>query len=114
MTARQIAKRVQDEADARFGDTIERLLLILRQRHTHQCWRKECSCDYCRFINGKYVDEKLRLHAMKKRIRKYENLFYLTEDDTFGMLGVESSAAIQRLYIKELKEQKKDLQKEIL
>jgi len=114
MTARQIAKRVQDEADARIGDTVERLLLILRQRHTHQCWRKECSCDYCRFINGQYVDEKMRLHAMKKRIRRYEYLFHLTEDEMHGMLSIESLAAIQKLNIKELKGHKKDLQKDIL
>jgi hypothetical protein len=50
MTPQQILKEVQDKADARFGETIERLLLTLRHRHTHQCWRKECYCEYCQFI----------------------------------------------------------------
>lgn len=33
MTPQQIAKRIQIEADARFGETIERLLCLLMQSH---------------------------------------------------------------------------------
>ena len=113
MTARQIAKRIQDGADARFGDVIERLLLSLRQKHTHQCWHKECGCDYCRFINGPYVDEKLRLHAMKKRLRHYEHMF-LTWDKAVGMIGMESNIVEQKWRVKAFKELKKEMQKDIL
>jgi hypothetical protein len=114
MTATEISKRIQQEADARFGDTIEKMMLILRHRHTHQCWRKECRCGYCQFINGQYVNEKLKLHQMKKRIRHYEYLFYLTESEMHGMMSVEMLAARQKMVIRCLKDHKKELQKEIL
>lgn len=114
MTPQQIAKKVQDEADARVGEVIERLLLLLRNRHTHQCWRKECCCEYCQFINGQYVDEKMRLHALKKRIRYYESIWMLTETEMHGMMGVESRAAVQKWRIKALKQHKKELQTNIL
>ena len=114
MTAQEISKRIQVEADARFGDTIEKLMLILRLRHTHQCWRKECSCEYCRFINGQYVGEKMKLHQMKKRIRHYEYLFNLTEYEMHSMVSVEMRAAMQKHRIRALKDHKKELQKEIL
>ena len=114
MDLAEIRMRVKAESDARFGETIEKMLLILRYRHTHQCWRKECSCDYCRFINGQYVNTKLALHHTKKRIRFYEQVFYLTENETYDMIGVESRAAVQKMRINELKEHKKELQKEIL
>ena len=113
MTARQIAKRVQDEADARFGDTIGRLLLLLRQRHAHQCWRKECFCDYCQFINGQYVDEIMRLHAMKKRLRYYEYTS-LTMDETDVMMKLDTDVAVQKWRIKDFKKLKKEMQKDIL
>jgi hypothetical protein len=113
MTARQIAKRIQDEADARFGDVIERLLLNLRQRHTHQCWHKECCCDYCRFINGPYVDEKLRLHAMKKWLNRYEYIS-LTWDHSPDMMKLELDIANQKWRIKAFKDLKKAMQKDIL
>lgn len=36
MTAAQISKRIQDGADARFGDVIERLLSLLEYQHRPQ------------------------------------------------------------------------------
>lgn len=114
MDLAEIRARVKAESDARFGETIEKMLLILRYSHTHQCWRKECGCEYCRFINGQYIGEKLRLHAIKKRIRYYEQLWALTENEMHGMLGVESLAAVQKWRIKELKGHKKEMQTHVL
>jgi hypothetical protein len=114
VTPQQISKRVQEGADARFGDTIGRLLLTLRYRHTHQSWRKECYCEYCQFINGQYMTEKMALHQLKKKIRFYEQIWMLTSDEVDGMLSVETRATVQKWRIKALKEHKKELQKEIL
>ncbi len=114
MTPKQILKEVQDKADARFGETIERLLLTLRYRHTHQCWRKECFCEYCQFINGKYINAKMVLHQLKKRIRYYEYHFYLTDWENNANMEVELAACRQKMRIRLLKDHKKELQKEIL
>lgn len=114
MTTQEIVKRVQEKADARFGETIERLLLLLRQRHTHQCWKRECNCDYCRFINGEYVDAKLLLHKTKKRIRHYEYLYDLKWNEESHLINLEMWAARLKTQVCVFKQHKKDLQKEIL
>lgn len=90
------------------------MLLNLRYHHTHQCWRGECGCEYCLFIRGQYVREKLVLHQLNKKIRFYEQIWMLTSDESDGMLGVETRAANQKWRIKALKKHKKELQKEIL
>ena len=113
-SATDIRILVQKQSDARFDETIGKLLVILRNRHTHQCWRKECSCEYCQFINGQYVSEKLALHQLKKRIRYYESIWMLTDTEMHGMMGVESRAAVQKWRIKALKQHKKELQTNIL
>ena len=113
MDLADIRARVQAESDARFGETIEKMLLILRQRHTHLCWKKECGCEYCRFINGIYVDNKLRLHNMKKRLAWYE-YHSLTFDQACSMMSLEMNVARQIWNVKVLKGHKKELQKEIL
>ena len=114
MTAQEISKQVQEQADARFGDTIERLLSILRTKHTHQCWRRECDCEYCQFINGQYVDAKLNLHRIKKRINFYEYIWNLTEEEMFGMMSIQMRHGQQKQYIRNLKELKKELQGNVL
>ena len=61
MTPKQIAERVQIEADARFGETIERLLYLLESQHVCSCStvsyydpinfelrRKRVICNNCR------------------------------------------------------------------
>ena len=68
-----IQKQIQIGADARFDETVDRLFEVLLNRHTHKCWEKNCSCEYCRFINGKYVNEKLSMHRLKKRIRQLDD-----------------------------------------
>ncbi len=73
MTPQQILNLVKKEADVRFGETIERLFSILLSRHAHQYWLKECDCEYCKFINGKYTDKKYILHYLKKSIKNFDN-----------------------------------------
>lgn len=114
MTTQEIRQKVAEAADARIGDTIVKLLETLRIRHTHQCWRKECCCEYCRFINGNYVNTKLFLHKLKKRIRHYEYLYHLTEHEMHSMLSVKMQANLVKQQIGVLKVHKKDLQGNIV
>ena len=113
MNTGEIRDLIQRTADARFGETIEKLLLLLRQQHGHQCWRKECSCGYCRFINGEYVDAKMVLHQMKKRMNWYE-YHSLTFDEASGMMSLEHNLWLQKQRISALREHKKELRKDVL
>lgn len=113
-SATDIRILVKQKSDARLDETVEKLLVILRNRHTHQCWRKECGCEYCRFINGEYVNAKMVLHQLKKRVRHYEYLFYLTDTEMHSMMSVEMLAARQKAAIKCLKKHKKALQTNVL
>ena len=72
MTAQQIADLVKQTADAQLPQVIERLFPLLRNQHAHNACRGECFCTYCTFIRGEYVNAKLRLHKIKKRLRYYE------------------------------------------
>jgi len=113
MTARQIIKQVQEQADVRFADVIERLLSILRTKHTHQCWRRECDCEYCQFINGQYVDAKLNLHWSKVRLKIIDNEYYDNECPSIVNFAV--NRIIDQLgVIRKLKKFKKELQGNIL
>jgi hypothetical protein len=114
MTPQQIVNRVQKEADARLGDTIERLFFILRNRHTHQCWRRECDCEYCRFINGKYVDEKLALHYLKRRIRILDDYWNNSDYELRLLWKLQVDQCNQKTKISLLKGHKKELQENII
>lgn len=115
MTPKEILQLVQEGADARLGETVEKLLLILKYRHTHQCWRKECSCEYCRFINGEYVSEKLALHALKKRHNILENMYWTaTDGEVAKMEFVAYKMLQQKSKIRTLKNHKKELQGHIV
>jgi hypothetical protein len=114
VTPKEILQRVQTEADARLGETVERLFSILRNRHTHKCWQKECDCEYCRFINGEYVDAKLTLHKIKKRVRFYEDIWNLTEYEMNCLWKWDMHACNQKEHIRDLKNHKKELQENIL
>jgi hypothetical protein len=116
MTPQKILKRVQEEADARMDEVIERLFFILRERHTHQCWRKACDCEYCQFINGPYINAKMILRRTKKNLRFYEMVYpSLTKDEISAMLRLESSEVrCQKLKIKILKNRKKELKENII
>lgn len=74
MTPKDILNRVTIEADARFGDTMDLLLALLRRQHRHQSWRKECFCEMCQHIRHEYVNAKLSLHYAKRRIDRWENM----------------------------------------
>lgn len=123
MNLKQIHEKVAVEADARFGETIDRLLTIVRNRHTHNC-NKECGCEYCRFITGDYIQNKLRLHRLKKDLRYYDNGdFHLMRLDHDMMRATNShnfywilNFTIEDLKrrIKELKCHKKDLRTNII
>lgn len=114
VTPKEILHRVQKEADARFGDTVERLFSILRNRHTHQCWRKECGCEYCRFITGKYVDEKLVLHRLKRRIRILDDYWNASDYELQLLWQLQADQWKQKAKIRLLKGHKKELQDNIL
>jgi hypothetical protein len=115
MTPKEILKRVQEEADARLGETVEKLLLILRHRHTHQCWRKECGCEYCRFINGEYVTEKLYLHKLKKKENILEQMYWTaTDGEVARMYSLGFQILQQKTLIRGLKDHKKQLQQNIV
>jgi hypothetical protein len=72
MNATDIRQKVQEGADARFGDTVDKLLLLLRRQHTHQCHTGECICEYCSFISGEYTDSKISLHKIQRRIDRID------------------------------------------
>jgi len=114
MTPKEILTRVHEEADVRIGDTVGRLMEILRNRHTHQCWTKECGCEYCRFINGEYVDAKLHLHRLKKKINYYDYLYNLTDMETRATVDllIRQRAQVQRIWA--LKEHKRNLRTNVL
>jgi len=114
MTPQQIVNRVQKEADARLGDTIERLFFILRNRHTHQCWRRECGCEYCRFINGEYVDEKMALHYLKRRIRVLDDYWNASDYELQLLWQLQTDQWKQKSKIRLLKDHKKELQENII
>ena len=102
MNASDIISEIKRLADARFGEVIEKVLLNLRYHHTHQCRRKECECEYCQFINGPYIREKLALQKLKRRIRYYDQIWWLTDME------------MEKVKILHLKDQKKEMQREIL
>jgi hypothetical protein len=114
MTPNNIFELVQKGADARMGDTIERLLFILRNKHTHECPKRTCDCEYCRFIMGNYTPQKLILHRIKKRINQIENHSWDASDYELHLLWqLQADFWKKKSQIKELKEHKKDL-KEII
>jgi hypothetical protein len=114
VTPKEILQRVQEEADVRLGDTIEHLFSILRNRHTHQCWRRECGCEYCRFITGKYVDEKLVLHKLKRRIRMLDDYWNNSDYELRVLWKLQVDQCNQKAKIRLLKDHKKELQDNIL
>ena len=115
VTPKEILKLVQEGADARLGETVEKLLLILKYRHTHQCWRKECSCEYCRFINGEYVSEKLALHALKKNFNRLDAIYWTATDGEVARMNYAWESIVEkRKRIKILKSHKRELQGHIV
>ena len=126
MTPNKIRELIDKEADARFGETIERLLIIVRNRHTHQCGYDECRCEYCQFINVDYVSTKLRLHRLKRNLRHYDNGDYHKIESGLDLQIAGASNSHQFYWylnysiealkrnLKKLKCHKKDLQTNII
>lgn len=113
MTVQEIRRRIAEGADARFGETIEKVMFTLLNRHTHQCWRGDCDCEYCNFITGDYINAKMHLHKLKKRLRKYERCG-LTFDDACGMMSIETLVDYQQEYVRRLKRHKQSLKTNIV
>jgi hypothetical protein len=113
MTPKEILDIVREKADTRLDETVEKLLAILRNRHTHQCWQRECSCEYCQFINGQYVDLKLSMHRLKVRINRID---YWDARDWEMTLLPQLSMDMMKLKekLRTLKAHKKDLQTNIV
>jgi len=113
VTPKEILQLVQKGADDRLGETVERMLLILRYHHTHQSWRKECSCEYCQFINGEYVKAKLKLHQIKKRINRID--YWACADWEMTLMPqLVVDQLNQKCEIHVLKKHKKELQENII
>lgn len=114
MTPSNILELVQKEADARFGETVERLLFTLRNIHTHRCPFEDCNCEYCRFIMREYTPEKLHLHKIKKRINQIEqNSWHATDYELNLLWQLQADFWRKKSELRELKEHKKEL-KEII
>lgn len=113
MNPQQILNKVQEGADARFGETIERLLSALRRHHGHNSWKNECFCEYCRFIVKEYTDEKIRLHRLRVRLRIIDNEY--SDNHRPDLLDNAIDRVIkQQNLVWEMKEQKKVLQTSVL
>lgn len=115
MNPSKILELVKQGADARLGETVERLLLNLRYHHTHQSWRKECGCEYCRFINSQYTHAKLYYHQLKKKHNILEATHWdATDAEIVRMHHMEEMMLHQKSMIRNLREHKKDLQQKII
>ena len=114
MNTGEIRTIIKQRADDRFGETIEKMFFILRSQHTHKCSLSECDCEYCRFIRNDYVDAKLALHRIKKRLNYYQYLWDLTFDDEAAMLSLNNRRAEWLKQVVALKQHKRDLKENIL
>lgn len=90
MNAFDIRNKVQKEADSNLGDVVDKLLLLLKQVHSHQSHTNECFCEYCNFIRGDYTKFKLAFHHAKKRFENYDGLFLLVEEEIINSTGMDS------------------------
>jgi hypothetical protein len=74
MTPKEILDKVSQIADTRFDETIGRLMVTLRQRHCKLKWRgdNDCTCEMCVLIKGEYVNAKLNLHRVRRRIDRLD------------------------------------------
>jgi hypothetical protein len=116
VTLTQIKQLVQKEADIRFGDTIERLFVTLRNRHTHQCGSYECYCEYCKFIRTDYVKAKLQLHKLKILSRRAdENWDYNPRVGPLSLIQkIDGDVLNQRENVKRLKQYKNSLKENVI
>lgn len=112
MTPQAIINRVNEEAQARLSDIIGRAFIGLRNRHTHTSFRKECNCDYCRFITGSYTTAKLQLHRLNKELRRIEGWdYYYSQPSSWNICQSHRNWMDK---VKELKKEKLELKNHIV
>lgn len=112
MTLQEIQSKVDAAASARLPEVVGRVFATMRNQHTHNSWRGECWCDYCVFIRGEYVDAKMALHAIKKRLRYLE--WVCTDTEIHTMNRWYEQEGLQKWKCWELKQQKKALKEEVI
>ena len=113
MTTADIKQRVREGADARFGDTVDKLLLLLRRQHSHKSHFLECDCEYCRFILTKYTDSKLAFHRTKRRMDRID--YWGGPDWELTLLDQLKTDMIQKFQrVNEMKAKKLDMWKDVL
>jgi len=110
MNATDILQKVRDGADAHFGNTVDKLLSLLRHQHTHQSHKKECFCEYCSFIRTEYTDSKIALHRIKKRIDYYD----ADLPDVSHIMDLTPSLQKNMKLVGEMKAKKFDMWKDVL
>lgn len=109
MTADEIKSRVQESANARLPEVIEKLFPIMQCIHAHDAWRGECWCSYCHYIRHHYIPFKLRVHKLKKRIRYLE--WANNDVDIRSAWMADQSLFLQQMKLREIKNVKKKLKK---
>lgn len=111
MTPQQISNIVNEKAQARLHDVVERAFIQLRNRHTHNKNRQECICDYCRFIRNEYTLTKIYLHRLNKKLRDFDHDYYYG-NRPYRNLYEQHRNCEQK--VKDLKKEKQDLKNEII
>ena len=114
MNATDILQKVREGADAHFGDTVDKLLLLLRRQHTHQSHKGECHCEYCSFIRTTYTDAKIALHRIKRRFDYYDGFFSPEIDDSIRLTHLQQSCIHHQKHVLEMKAKKFDMWKDVL
>lgn len=112
MTVQDIKDRVQETANARLAEVIDKMFPIVRCHHAHDAWRGECWCSYCHYIRNVYVPFKLQIHKLKKRIRYLE---WATNDvDIHAAWAADATLGREQLKLMEVKREKKQRKEGLL
>jgi len=114
MNATDIRQKIKEDADARFGDTVDKLLYLLRQQHTHQSHKGECFCEYCTFIRTKYTDSKIALHHAKRKFDYYDNYYSANHDGTVFLSHIHKLLIARQNIVFKMKAKKFDMWKDVL
>lgn len=114
MNTADIRHKVSEKADERFGETIQKLMETMKRQHAHKAYMGECYCEYCKFIRSEYTDAKIHLHRLKKRFSYLDDVCNLTELEEERILVLQQNMMRQSVEIMKLKDNKKDLLKQVL
>ena len=110
----EILNKVRKGADLRINETVDKLLLILRNRHTHQSWMTECYCEYCKFIRKDYTHKKLELHHIKKQYNYLQCEYEFVGDESQTTERLNSRIFFKEQELRELKQFKNLLKTQII